>query len=217
MILTKQHIDRFEQFLQKIRGEVYPEPESPNHTMVTNQMISRLLNDFPIKKGKVLDVGCGQGVALKPFTEKGFSPTGITIGEEDYKACRKQGFNVFIMDQSFLDFDNETFDLIWCRHCLEHSFMPYYTLSEFYRVLKPNGYLYVEVPTPDSIFRHQENPNHYSILDLKMWVELMKKANFLVVDNSSISFTATHIGGIVTETTYWTFLCEKNRTFIREG
>ena len=45
------------------------------------------------------------------------------------------------MDQSFLDFADDYFDFVWCRHCLEHSIFPYFTLQEIYRVIKNLYYL----------------------------------------------------------------------------
>ncbi len=90
------------------------------------------------------------------------------------------------MDQSFLDFNDEEFDFIWCRHCLERSISPYFTLSEFFRVLKPNGYLYVEVPAPDTVCNHQKNQNHYSVLGQSMWVELMQRSGFKVLNVQDI-------------------------------
>jgi predicted SAM-dependent methyltransferase len=108
------------------------------------------------------------------------------------------------MDQSFLDFHDEEFDLIWCRHCLEHSIFPYLTLIEFFRVLKRKGYLYIEVPAPDTSCKHQTNQNHYSVLNKSMWEELIKRTGFdmLVVNNIEFEVVAgTDI--------YWAFIQQK--------
>ncbi len=103
------------------------------------------------ENSRVLDVGCGQGVALELFKKERFSAVGITINSEDVSVCRQKGYEVYEMDQSFLEFNNEEFDFIWCRHCLQHSIFPYFTLTELFRVLKRKGYLYIEVPAPDTI------------------------------------------------------------------
>jgi ubiquinone/menaquinone biosynthesis C-methylase UbiE len=84
------------------------------------------------------------------------------------------------MDQSFLDFDDASFDLLWARHVLEHSFMPHYTLTEFRRVLRPGGIMYLEVPAPDTLL-HERNPNHYSVLGKTMWTALLERSGFGIV------------------------------------
>jgi ubiquinone/menaquinone biosynthesis C-methylase UbiE len=67
-------------------------------------------------------------------------------------------------DFADLDFDDESFDLVWARHALEHSVVPAFLLSEFHRLTKPGGVLYVEVPAPDTACVHETNPNHHSVL-----------------------------------------------------
>ena len=84
--------------------------------------------------------------------------------------------------------DNE-FDLLWCRHVLEHSIAPLFTLSEYRRVLKPGGLAYVEVPAPDTSARHETNPNHYSVLPLSAWFNLFSRVGFAVEHSIAIGFT----------------------------
>ena len=80
------------------------------------------------------------------------------------------------MDQSFLEFADNYFDFVWCRHCLEHSIFPYFTLQEISRVIKPEGYLYIEVPVPDTSCQNQTNKNNYSVLGKSMWLDLIKRS-----------------------------------------
>ena len=153
---------------------------------------------------KVLDVGCGQGVALELFKSKGLRSTGITLNNEDYTVCKQKGFDVYEMDQSFLDFNDEEFDFIWCRHCLEHSIFPYFTLSELFRVLKSNGYIYIEVPAPDTPCNHQTNVNHYSVLGKSMWIELMKRSGFILLETMQIPLDLK-----IGKDYYWIFILQK--------
>src|SRR6266498_5678239 len=94
MKLTHQDIQRLEQFLTRIAGETYPEPLSPMHSQITQQMWQQVKTLHPMSPGaKILDVGCGQGVALELFKNEGFSPVGITINPMDLDACRARGFD----------------------------------------------------------------------------------------------------------------------------
>ncbi len=205
MILDQSKTQRFESFLERIKKETYPEPPSELHTIITRKMIDEFLNKHPLSENKrILDVGCGQGVALEYFESKGFSPIGITLNNEDLSVCRQKGYEVYEMDQSFLDFNDKEFDLIWCRHCLEHSIFPYLTLIEFFRVLKHKGYLYIEVPAPDTSCNHQTNQNHYSVLNKSMWEELIRRTGFDILVVNNIEFEVVAGTDI-----YWAFIQQK--------
>jgi ubiquinone/menaquinone biosynthesis C-methylase UbiE len=200
-----EKFSRLGAFLQTLESDTYPEPPSLLHSKITQHMVEHLGAKWTLPAGaKVLDVGCGQGPALDQFERRGYQPVGITLNDEDAAVCRAKGFLVRKMDQSFLDFADQEFHLVWCRHCLEHSVFPYFTLSGFHRVLKPEGWLYVEVPAPDTACRHQTNRNHYSVLGKSMWTDLLLRSGFQVVDVTDIPFV-TACGPDV----YWAFLARK--------
>jgi SAM-dependent methyltransferase len=83
-------------------------------------------------------------------------------------------------DISFLPDPDETVDLIFCRHALEHSPYPIFTLIEYNRLLKEKGKLYIEVPAPDCERLHEFNANHYSILGNKQLQALLIRTGFKV-------------------------------------
>ena len=118
--------------------------------------------------------------------------------------CRSLGYDVRCMDQSFLDFPAASFDAVWCRHCLEHSIYPYFTLSGFHRVLKPGGWLYVEVPAPDTASAHQTNRNHYSVLGKSMMASLLDRSRFRIAEVLDITFTVP-----AGPDTYWAFIQQR--------
>lgn len=195
---------RFDAFLKKLQGDIYPEPPSGLHVGLSRKMYGELCKYYPQQPGaKVLDVGCGQGLALEIFRDAGLDPLGITLGE-DAEVCRSKGLNVLEMDFAFLDFPDESFDLVWCRHAIEHSIFPLFTLAELTRVLKPGGVLYLEVPAPDTSCRHQTNPNHYSVLGKSMWMELIRRSGFPEVRVFDLNFTVP-----AGPDTYWAFMQQK--------
>lgn len=181
------HYSRLHDFMQRhYRDDIYPEPASELHQQITGMAIEKLSRLTPLPGKKILDCGCGQGVALGVFASRGADATGLTFGE-DFQQCLSLGFKAMEMDQSFLDFDPGTFDIVWCRHALEHSFFPFFTLSGFFSVLKPGGLLYVEVPAPGTAAKHETNRNHYSCFTASAWSSLFERSGFTLIERLDYS------------------------------
>jgi len=186
-LFDDKSVNRFVNFLRYIKQQTYPELPSKLHNTISDKMISVLLENYDVSRsGKILDIGCGQGLALEKFSKLGYNATGITLNDTDFSVCKSKGFNVFQMDQSFLKFNDEEFDLIWARHVLEHSILPFYTLHEYKRVLKDSAYLYVEVPACGLSSKHENNPNHYSVLNKELWKSLFERTGFKILFEESL-------------------------------
>lgn len=208
MDVTFKGISRLVAFIDSRESETYPESPSFIHSEITGKVLDILLPQYHISQNaRILDIGCGQGPALDIFRNKGYlSAVGITLNDEDVRVCREKGHDVHKMDQSFLEFPDGCFDFVWARHVIEHSIFPYFTLSEFARVLIPGGLLYVEVPAPETSCHHETNPNHYSVLGRGAWTSLLGRCGLTVRDEVKYSF-ATGMG----PDEYWGFICSKSK------
>ena len=179
----KDKANKLIKFLDKVSKEVYSEPDTAMHMGMIDKIVPDLeknqLGDN--KDQSILDVGCGQGYAMEKFKEAGFTNLqGITMSDEDVKATQDRGFKCEKMDQSFMTFEDESFDFLFVRHCLEHSPFPYLTLGEFHRVLKTGGKAYIEMPAPDNHRPLEYIANHYSIMGAKQWAALMLRYKFQI-------------------------------------
>lgn len=202
--VSKRDFARFEAFLDSVSTDVYPEAPSEPHISITLQTIAELQAGGHIRPGmRVLDVGCGQGLALEAFRQIGLDAEGIALGA-DCEVCRGKGLTVHQMDQNFMTFADASFDLLWCRHVLEHSIAPAFTLSEYRRVTKPGGLIYIEVPAPDTTAHHEANVNHYSVLPLSAWQNLFARAG--LTGERSVAFNFTAPCG---PDSYWSFLLRR--------
>jgi 2-polyprenyl-3-methyl-5-hydroxy-6-metoxy-1,4-benzoquinol methylase len=192
-------------FLRRCAQTVYPEVRSQLHDTLTGTMAEKF--NASLKPASViLDVGCGKGPALEWFTKAGHRPIGITLSPQDVADCEAAGHDCREMDQNDLPAGwTGFFDAVWARHVLEHSPIPYYTLCEFWRVLKPGGWLYAEMPAPGTVAGHCGNPNHYSVLTPEMWGHLIGRAGFDGADK------ATHMTIPLPEgpDLYFAFICQK--------
>lgn len=195
---------RFGEFLKQIAAQTYPEPASPIHDDITAQVLPEVASR--LKEGaQVLDVGCGQGVALEHFKRLGFNAIGTTLNATDRKVLEEKGYSIRVCWQEDLPTVwHEHFDLVWARHVLEHSITPFWTLHEFKRVLKEDGWLYLEMPAPDTACDHQYNKNHYSVLTCSGWQSLIIRAGFVIVD-----MREWPLNTCAGPDKYWSFLCRK--------
>lgn len=206
MDITFNQLSRLVAFIDKIENDTYPELPSNIHSEITVKVLDLILPQYNIKQNaRILDIGCGQGPALNIFRDRGYLSTiGITLNDEDVQVCRQNGHNVRKMDQSFLDFPDEAFDFVWARHVIEHSIFPYFTLTEFARVLTPGGLLYLEAPAPETSCHHETNPNHYSVLGRGAWISLLRRCGFTFLEEVKSTFP-TGMG----PDEYWGFICSK--------
>ena len=94
----------------------------------------------------VLEVGCGSGGILVPFTEIGAEVVGIDFDDTYMEAGRKRGLN--LIDQSIYEFqaDNK-FDLIILKDVLEHLPDLNLVLQRLKGLLSESGDIYIQVPT----------------------------------------------------------------------
>ena len=182
--IKSNQLKKLKSFIETSYTEVYPEPLSKLHSTITEKVLPHIVKKFNIStSARILDVGCGQGVALNLFKKLGFSPIGITLSDQDIQICKASKFKVFQMDQSFLEFEKNSFDFLWSRHCLEHSLFPLFTLGEYRRVLSSGGIAYIEVPAPETVNQHHQNKNHYSLFTREVWKSLMDRSQFKLIDS----------------------------------
>jgi len=110
------------------------------------------------RNSSIVDVGCGDGVALQVFKKLGFTTVmGVDMNREKIKVAKETGYEVLEADMQNLNmFKAGQFDIVYCSHTLEHAYYPSKVLKEFNRILKSNGELYVVLPYPDTNYLDEE-------------------------------------------------------------
>ena len=80
------------------------------------------------------------------------------------------------IDFHWLPYDDKFFDLIWARHALEHSPMPFFALREWMRVSKK--YLLIIIPEATPYIAEYEG--HWTCLPDYGWLALFRKVGLHV-------------------------------------
>ena len=104
-------------------------------------------------KGRLLDAGCGSGKYSIPLQMRGFDVIGVDVSscalEMAVKGsvCRELDIKFVAADICYLPFPSSSFDVIWCYGVLQHllSAERELAISEFRRLLRRNGILFIEV------------------------------------------------------------------------
>lgn len=195
-------LGNFGNFVAQSGKTIYAESPAEPHISITRENLDIAIDKFGLA-GRVLDVGCGQGMALERMIARGLDPLGINLGE-DYRICTGKKLPVVEMDLNLMAFPAESFDGIWCRHALEHSIAPFFVIHRMRHFLKSGGLCYVEVPAPDTACHHETNENHYSVFTMSAWQALFSRAGFKLLEARTLSFN-TPAG----EDSYYVFYLRK--------
>lgn len=150
-------------------------------------------------KATILDVGCGEGVFVEEFSKKGWNIQGLDLNYESELVQRGDARNIPYSDKSL--------DSVIFLDALEHlafEDQPQ-ALSEIYRVLKPDGKLFISVPNlahlnsrirflvTGKLDRTDLETEH--IGERPMWEnqQLLKESNFEILDCTGVTFTMPFI------------------------
>ena len=197
---------KFQQYEQRALSTVYEEGGDSFHNHIIPVLVEKYLAQLELPRhAHILDIGCGPGQFMQTAKQLGYRNTvGVSLSPKDLQSCKDQGFDTVEADMSDLPIKDATVDFIWCRHALEHSPYPLFTLFEFHRILKTDALVYIEVPAPDNerVLLGEYNPNHYSILGENMWTALFMKAGFEIVSTEGYSIDINQLDKIWKERSY---------------
>jgi SAM-dependent methyltransferase len=104
------------------------------------------------ERGRLLDVGCGNGLFLKKMRDLGWQVAGVEPDPKAVQVARNQhGLQVsqgMLMDAGLQE---NSFDVVTMSHVIEHVPDPIELLRACHRVLKPGGKLVAVTPNIQSL------------------------------------------------------------------
>ena len=181
-----------EQYRSALGGADY---ELPKDTMrhpsneLHQSMALNFWQEVPKDFSSILDVGCSDGFMVKVFQDAGKEAVGINdfLYPTDRLYIQENSLEVREMDMHALEFEEESFDAVWCRHTLEHSFSPLRVLSEIYRVLRHDGYAFIVLPPPP--VPPEPYPGHWHQIPEYQLGYLLMLTNFSILDMRTAWFS----------------------------
>ena len=126
-----------EKTLDQSRRSKWLNDEWDIKTNFFNKIFSSLINEINLPNdANCLCIGARTGQEVYALQKLGFSAIGIDIVE-----CKPL---VEVGDMHNLKYKNDTFDFIFCN-ILDHSLYPEKSISEIERVLKKNGFCFLQI------------------------------------------------------------------------
>jgi len=109
--------------------------------------------DASLKKGRLLDAGCGSGKYSIPLKMRGFDVVGMDVSLAALRmlseSSKSRDIDIDILAGNVfqLPFTDGSFDIVWCYGVLQHllSEERESAICEFKRILRTEGFLFLEV------------------------------------------------------------------------
>jgi SAM-dependent methyltransferase len=188
---TRQELEKHysEKYYQESSSGSYDLKYSDQEIQYFNNKIHQkilAIQDILVKRpGRFLDVGSGEGFALKYFQDLGWLCTGLDYSLFGVKTHNPEQAKCVIAGDIFNNLaqlikNKEKFNLIWLDNVLEHVIDPYQLMIDLHKILDANGVLVVEVPNDFSIVQQHLLANNY--IDREFWVSPLDHISYFSRD-----------------------------------
>jgi predicted TPR repeat methyltransferase len=178
---------RQKQFKYAMENEIIYQPSTDiDHKVIDAQLPAFIKGATGEDEKKfILDIGCGDGYAMEKMIDLGYENVqGITLHKQEFDICKGKELSVHLMNYNFSQMMDRFFHAIWARQSLQFSFQPFFTMLEFNRILRINGWIYIEVPDISN------NGVPLGTLHSETYARLFNAAGFEIVQSDSITLSS---------------------------
>jgi 2-polyprenyl-3-methyl-5-hydroxy-6-metoxy-1,4-benzoquinol methylase len=174
-------------------GNRFPKPVELLQDALYSSRARKVEENNGGRKGRVLDIGCGRGLLLKQFKQRGWEVQGTELDDKSAAYPRDVlGLPVKTGELLEMNFPDEHFDAVVMWHVLEHVPTVSTLMAEVSRILKPGGIFLVGVPNFGSIearfakagWFHLDVPRHLNHFTKTILLKNLCSAGFVAKDFS---------------------------------
>lgn len=183
--------------------------ELPWEIYTYDENLKDMINLLGLKKGSILEIGCGSGNDIKFLSKKGFNVTGIDISKKAINIAKmnnKDSKNVkFIVGDVQNNLPKKTYDIIYDRGCI-HNIKITGNLENIFKILSSKlnfkGKMIIITGNNNAPLSKYTRPNSTSISEIEFFskkffkIKLVKEIEFKLNKNYQDSLG-------------WIFLLEK--------
>jgi SAM-dependent methyltransferase len=154
------------------------------------------------ENGKMLDIGCGEGLFIEKFNFHGVDVLGIEVSDIADQRSSKKGLRVIKDTFEKIDLKGEKFDLISLIHVFEHLSQPFEVLDKIGKHNNPGGQLLIVIPNitswQASMFKgswfHWDPPRHLFLCTPNALIEKMASLDYELVHEKHQSLEMNPFG-----------------------
>ena len=152
-------------------------------------------------RGRLLDVGCGDGVTLAALDARGWDVRGLDFDPAAVAVARARGLKVDVGELSAQRYPADGFAAVTMSHSLEHLPDPAATLEEVGRILAPGGRVVIVTPNAGSWLHRRyrsdwqplEPPRHLQIFSRAALRDLARAASFVQIETVTTARSANGV------------------------
>jgi SAM-dependent methyltransferase len=169
--------------------DVPPAELFANHGPYYQDEVEYAIAHAGVSTGSVFDIGCGLGVALKLFKDRGWDCYGIEPDRGRFEYGRDH-YGLTNIVQGALDASFELgrkVDLVFTHHAFEHFADLPAVMTAITKLLKPGGFLFTAIPTfrdnKSTMSKLWMNSAHYSLFTDRSFNQLLARHGFEEIDH----------------------------------
>ncbi len=185
------HQEPRESFFGRLRARAVRsryEPAGSLGDRLAGRLLATRVGGLPDVRGRVLDVGAGNGETLALLARAGFEVAGIEPSPQAAAHARARGLDVHAGTLDDHPYPSESFDTVRFWHVLEHVADPLAALRSARALVRPGGTLILGVPnfasvvarTSGSRWYHLDLPRHLYHFEPATIRRLLGRAGFRV-------------------------------------
>ena len=174
------------------------------------------INQFTalLKGNLILDVGCGTGINISIFLEKGVHVEGLDYSQESIAYCRKYFPHVVFYEKEMRNtgFNHSRYNGVWsCASIVNFTKEDARTaLLEFKRLLKQDGILFVSVKegVGERLIKDLAGERYFSFYSLQEIRDIVEQVGFEVIPSEVVKDDQL-TGGQSQDKPNWICICAK--------